>query len=125
MAAAPTTVTAEATVACAGDAAHPSAQVSFVGAGTLSCLTGGTTTGTGHIDWSNAAHSTSDFSFSLAVGARPVGEQILVATGTVSSGDYAGQSVTFTFQLLNTNPLDCLGDGISSVAGPIEAVFGA
>ncbi|MFD7734734.1 hypothetical protein ACFV6F_30680 [Kitasatospora phosalacinea] len=87
--AATTTVTANGTLSCADDSTHPSETLSFLGSGSLSCLTGTTTQGTSQLDWIGTG-ATSRFAFSLALGARPTGEAVLVATGTVTSGDYSG-----------------------------------
>ncbi|BAJ33276.1 MULTISPECIES: hypothetical protein [Kitasatospora] len=120
-----TTVTANGTLSCTGDSTHPSASVSFHGSGSLSCLTGGTTAGTGELHWTGTGTTTSHFTFSLALGARPTGEEVLVATGAVTSGDYNGSPITFTFTLLAGDPTACLTTGISSDAGPLTAVIGA
>ncbi|MGW4808002.1 hypothetical protein [Kitasatospora sp. NPDC004272] len=122
-AAASTTVTANGTLSCTGDSTHPSATVSFHGSGSLSCLTGGTTQGTGELDWTGS-DAKSRFTFSLALGARPTGEEVLIATGTVTSGDYSGNPVTFTFTLLAADPTACLTTGIASDAGPLSALIG-
>lgn len=126
IAAAPTTVRATGSLTCVGDPSHPAAAVSFVGTGTLSCLTGGTTSGTGRFDWSDKHRTHSGFTFTLAIGARPAGEEVLVATGTVVSGDYSGEPVTFTFTLIDTDPTNCLlGPGVAGDSGPLTAGIGA
>jgi hypothetical protein len=122
--AANTAVTADGSLTCTGDTTHSAADIQFQGTGMLSCLTGGTTQGTGQLHWTAPAASVSSFTFTLTIGARPVGQMVLIATGTITSGDYAGEPVLFTFTLLNTDPADCLGDGISSASGPLTVTIG-
>lgn len=120
-----TTVRASGTLTCLTDPSHPSADVQFLGSGVLSCLTGGTTSGTGELDWYDQDRTKSHFTFTLAFGARPTGEEVLVATGSITSGDYVGEPIVFTFTLLDTDPTNCLiGPGVAGDSGPLTATIG-
>ncbi|MBB5867481.1 hypothetical protein F4553_000860 [Allocatelliglobosispora scoriae] len=78
------------------DAAITSGTYTASGNGTLSCLTGGHA-GQFTISWNTGAYSTIAFTNSVAV--RPLGEVVVLATGTVTSGEFAGDTYTGTFTL--------------------------
>jgi hypothetical protein len=64
--------------------------------------------------------------FNSGVDIKPVGQSVVVITGTVISGLYAGHTVEKTIVLTNANlltTLECLnlgGDGIVNSGGPVQ-----
>ncbi|MFJ6699554.1 hypothetical protein ACIQM4_26260 [Streptomyces sp. NPDC091272] len=101
------------------DLNHTAGAVTFNGSGPLNCL-GGNSSGTGKIDWVNAGTTDSKFNFTGGVSLRPNGITVLVLTGQVTSGDYAGKTVINTITLLSTDITACLSPtGLTSSAGPI------
>lgn len=101
------------------DLNHTSGAVSFTGSGPLNCL-GGNSSGTGAIDWANAGAATTHFAFTGGLSLRPNGVTVLLLTGTVTSGDYAGHKLVATITLLSTDITACLSpSGLTSSSGPI------
>ncbi|HSV65301.1 MAG TPA: hypothetical protein VLJ59_05255 [Mycobacteriales bacterium] len=99
------------------DLTHTSGTYTAEGNGSLSCV-GGSTTGSGQIAWNGNRHS--DFTFTGAISLRPSGETVLVITGTITSGDYTGHTLTEVIVLATTQPTDCFTvSGLTSVSGPL------
>jgi hypothetical protein len=75
--------------------------ITFQGNGQLTCLAGNAS-GTGTINWEPAGIPTTHFTWTGAVGARPLGLAVLVLTGTVTSGDLPGALLQAEFVLTTT-----------------------
>ena len=102
---------------CVGDPTHTAGTLAFSGQGERSCLTGGSTTGTGKLFWADTGAGTTTFTFTLAAGVRPVLGQVLVALGTVTGGDYQGAGIEIVFVLTTTDVTACLTTGIDHTFG--------
>ncbi|MBT2385545.1 hypothetical protein [Streptomyces sp. ISL-11] len=110
---------------CVGDSTHTSGIVEFTGQGELSCTTGGSTSGYGKLFWADPKAGTSIFSFTLAADIRPFGQNVLIATGSITGGDYSGEPIKIVFALPDTAPQQCLSkDGVTNSAGPFEMTIG-
>lgn len=100
------------------DLQHTSASYTFNGTGQLNCL-GGNSAGIGKIDWTDPGTTPSTYSYTAGISLRPDGVTVLVFTGTITSGDYTGQSLLSTVVLASTDLTACLSpSGLTSVSGP-------
>ncbi|MFD9425639.1 MULTISPECIES: hypothetical protein [unclassified Streptomyces] len=91
---------------------------SGTGQGDLGCLTGGFDA-TGSIVWNTGA--VSNATFSSVVDLRPGGIPVIVATGPITSGKFAGSTVELVIALLPANPLGCFNaQGITQTHGPVS-----
>lgn len=118
-----TTVTGSADLTCVGDPDHASGEVFLEGEGEMSCLTGGVSEGTGHLEW--ADQTVSEYDYEITVGLRPLGEMVLTAQGEVTSGPYTGEPFTFVAAVVADDLLGCLtGAGVGGGAGLITIVIG-
>ncbi|MFH8624122.1 hypothetical protein ACH4A8_19865 [Streptomyces vietnamensis] len=118
-----TAVTATGAVGpCTGtDTQHTGGSISFQGEGQLSC-TGGNSSGSGLITWSNPQTAASAFTFTGGVSLRPGGVSVLVLTGQVQSGDFQGSQITVEIALVPalTETLQCTtANGLSTSSGPL------
>lgn len=102
---------------CLGDPTHTGGTYSADAQGELSCLLGGSSTGTGKLFWADTGAGTSTFTFTLAAGLRPVLGQVLIATGTITGGDYQGASIEIVYVLTTTDVTACLTTGIDHTFG--------
>ncbi|MFE0173519.1 hypothetical protein ACFWZ2_14470 [Streptomyces sp. NPDC059002] len=94
------------------------AAFSSAGHGTASCLSGSVSNTTTY-RWSNGQSST--VQGTGAINLKPNGITVLVLTGTVESGQFAGATVVQTKTLLNSDLTACLTpEGLTSVGGPIS-----
>ncbi|MFI1866100.1 hypothetical protein [Streptomyces jumonjinensis] len=88
------------------------------GQGDLGCTTGGFDA-TGTILWNTGA--VSNATFSSVVDLRPGGIPVIVATGPITSGKFAGSTVELVIALLPANPLGCFSaQGITQTHGPVS-----
>jgi hypothetical protein len=120
---APTSVSSTGTLAgcLSTDGNHTAASYSFNGSGSLNCLTG-SSSGTGTIDWSDPGTTPSQFTYTSAITVRPNGITVSTLTGPVSSGDYAGNTISATFVLLSTDLLGCITpQGLTNTSGVFTA----
>lgn len=93
-----------------------SGVASASGSGNLSCLTGGGS-GVDVFHWNNGATST--IAFSDIIAARPLGETIGVFNGTVTSGQFAGDTFVGQTDALTLDLLGCLSPGgVTTNSGP-------
>lgn len=93
-------------------------RIAFSGAGQLSCTVGGSSSGTAAITWTGGERSA--FTYQGAVSLRPDGVTVLVLTGTVTSGSFAGEHVVNTITLASTDLTACLSSrGLTATSGPI------
>ncbi|MFG3506852.1 hypothetical protein ACGF5F_15210 [Streptomyces sp. NPDC047821] len=91
------------------------------GRGTASCLTGTVSSLTTY-SWSNGRSST--VRNTGAVQVKPNGITVLVLTGTVESGQFAGSTVVQTKTLLSTDLSACLTpQGLTSAGGPVTVTL--
>ncbi|MFI5617780.1 hypothetical protein [Streptomyces sp. NPDC051567] len=91
---------------------------SGTGQGDLGCLSGGFDA-QGTIAWNTGAVSTA--TFSSVVDLRPGGIPVIVATGPITSGKFAGSTVELVIALLPANPLGCFNNqGITQTHGPVS-----
>lgn len=94
----------------------------FEGSGMLSCLTGSPGSYDIVYEWNNDSKSTVRYTFTI--DAKPAGETVLTAVGTVISGPFAGDVASHTTLAITTDATGCLQPGgISSLAGPIVVTF--
>lgn len=97
------------------------------GGGTASCLAASLPT-TNTVTWTTAggATYTSVIAFSSGIDLKPLGTSVVVLTGTVTSGLYAGRTVEKTIILVGSSlasVAECLnttGPGITAGGGPIQ-----
>jgi len=95
----------------------PSAVVTTEAEGLLSCGFGQAIS-TIHIRWSDGTVSIAEGT--TAVNVKPLGEVVVVLTGSVVSGRFVGATVVRTLTLLNTDVLGCFtAQGVTDVAGPV------
>ncbi|WP_329012024.1 hypothetical protein [Streptomyces sp. NBC_00690] len=91
---------------------------SGTGQGDLGCLSGGFDA-TGTILWNTGA--VSNATLSSVVDLRPGGIPVIVATGPITSGKFAGSTVELVSVLLPANPLGCFtSQGITQTHGPVS-----
>jgi hypothetical protein len=88
--------------------------------GAMSCTTG-TMNGTGNIDWGvlnqEELHSTVEYVLTHALSGW-------VFTGTVKSGEFAGESFQMVFPAGGANPLECLSqNGLENFTAQAEVVI--
>ncbi|MFD7750368.1 hypothetical protein ACFV2V_31105 [Streptomyces sp. NPDC059698] len=109
---------------CVGtDTQHTGGTIDFQGQGQLSC-TGGNSSGSGVINWSNPQTSASAFDFSGGVSFRPGGVSVLVLTGEGRAGDLQGAQITVEIALSLTESLQCTtAEGLSTLSGPLSVQF--
>ncbi|MEU6105933.1 hypothetical protein, partial [Streptomyces flaveolus] len=88
------------------DLQHTAGTYHFTGSGNLNCL-GGSSAGSGKIVWTNPGTTPSRFTFTSTLALRPDGTTVLVSTGPVTSGDYAGHTITNTVVITSTDVLAC------------------
>ncbi|MFD4396852.1 hypothetical protein [Kitasatospora sp. NPDC058478] len=97
--------------------------VSFsgTGAGSLSCLVG-SFTASGNALWDGKDTSTFTVSSTIDVGGG-LAAPVAVATGTFTSGKFAGDSIEVTLELIPDNPLGCVdGQGVTSTTGGVTFI---
>lgn len=100
------------------DLGHTGGTYEFEGSGDLNCLGGGSA-GTGRITWSDPGTVPSRFTYTGTLALRPNGTTVLVATGPVTSGDYAGRTIVSTIVITSTDLLACASpSGLTSASGP-------
>ncbi|WP_181792705.1 hypothetical protein [Streptomyces sp. WELS2] len=100
------------------DLRHTAGTYHFAGSGNLNCL-GGSSAGSGQIAWSDPGTRPSRFTFTSTLAVRPDGTTVLVSTGPVTAGDYAGHTITNTVVITSTDLLACTTpSGLTSTAGP-------
>lgn len=93
-------------------------QIAFSGSGELSCSVGGSSSGTATVSWLGGEKSR--FTYQGAVSLRPDGVTVLVLTGSVTSGAFAGESVVNTIILASADLTACLStQGLTNTSGPI------
>lgn len=103
------------------DPAVTSGTYTASGEGTMSCLAGGHA-GKFTITWNTGEESTIEFTNTVA--ARPGGEMVVVATGTVVGGKFVGDRYDGTFTLFQLDPIACLSpQGVRSATGPTTLLF--
>jgi hypothetical protein len=83
---------------------------------TISCLTlDSAGTGVLTLDWSNGRSST--FTFNRTV-THPAGQTVVLATGAITGGEFAGDAATLTVASASVNLLACLAPpGITDSSG--------
>ncbi|MEU1056079.1 hypothetical protein ABZ397_26455 [Streptomyces sp. NPDC005876] len=100
------------------DLSHTAGTYTFSGSGNLNCLTG-SSVGIGKITWANPGTQPSRFSQSYSIALRPNGTTVLVSSGPIISGDYAGHTIVITIVLTSTDLLACLTpQGMTNTSGP-------
>ncbi|HWU08765.1 MAG TPA: hypothetical protein VN520_20685 [Streptomyces sp.] len=100
------------------DLNHTAGTYDFTGSGNLNCLTG-SSAGVGRITWANPGTQPSVFTQSYSVALRPNGTTVLVSTGPIVSGDFAGHTLVITIVLTSTDLLACATpQGMTNTAGP-------
>jgi hypothetical protein len=91
---------------------------------TVSCTevsnTAGTFTGT--IDWDNGKNSAVSGTFSLNDNVH--GDGLLQGAGTISSGEFQGESLTLQTDGITSDPDACERDGVKSMSGSVDVVIG-
>jgi hypothetical protein len=115
-------INADGTIGSCIDVVGPRANghISFQGNGQLSCVAGNAS-GTGTINWEPSGIPSTSFTWQGAVGARPLGNAVLVVTGTVTSNDFKGATLQAEFVLTTTlqQTLQCLTTGTETNSGVI------
>ncbi|MBT2401422.1 hypothetical protein [Streptomyces sp. ISL-100] len=98
------------------------AQVDIQGSGSLSC-TGGQAEGTARFDYNDGSSSTVKGEFLLS--ARPGGEIVTAIRGTVTGGQFQGDTVVGEYVGTTTTPFDCANpqEGLDSTSGPVNIDF--
>ncbi|MER7195397.1 hypothetical protein [Streptomyces flaveolus] len=94
----------------------------FEGSGMLSCLTGSPGSYDIVYQWNNGSKSTVRYTFTI--DAKPAGETVLTAVGSVINGPFTGAIASHTTLAITADATGCLQPGgISSLAGPIVVTF--
>jgi hypothetical protein len=77
--------------------------------------------GTGTVNWEPSGIPTTHFTWQGAVGARPLGNAVLVLTGTVTSSDFQGALLQAELVLTTTlqQSLQCLTTGTETNSGVV------
>ncbi|WP_189947440.1 hypothetical protein [Streptomyces roseolus] len=108
---------------CTGtDLQHTGGSISFQGQGQLAC-TGGNSSGSGVINWSNPQTDATAFDFTGGVSLRPGGVSVLLLTGEVRSGDFQGSQISVEIALVPspTESLRCTTpEGLSTSSGVLS-----
>lgn len=104
------------------DPAITSGVVEIHAEGMLSCLSG-TVSGTQTITWNTG--EVSSVAFTLAVSVRPLGQVVVIANGTVTSGKFAGDDVLQTAAVPAPTVAQCLTTGITEASGATTATITA
>lgn len=97
--------------------------IAFQGNGQLTCLAGNAS-GTGSVNWEPSGIPTTTFTWQGVVGVRPLGNAVLVLTGTVTSSDFQEALVQAEFVLTTTlqQSLQCLtSKGTETNSGVVAA----
>jgi hypothetical protein len=106
-----------------GDPTLTSGSYKGSGTGTVSCTTG-TFDGLVTYHWNNGHES--KLSYTAVIGSRVGGEVVVVYRGTVTDGEFAGDSYTSSVTVFNTVPEKCLTEeGVTSTGGPSVSAFTA
>ncbi|MEU0663400.1 hypothetical protein [Streptomyces lavendulocolor] len=108
---------------CVGtDSSHVFAELKSEGDGTLSCLVSSPVKVNGTIRWSDAqkqGQGTSHFVGTVGVAQRPLGVNVIVTVAAITSGEFAGQTLTLEVVITSTDLLACgTSQGLRQVAGP-------
>lgn len=113
-----TTVTADITADCRSkDPTLTSGTAHATGAGSMSCFSGGGS-GTFTFHWNNGHASTVRWSDIIAV--RPDGQTVGVFTGTVTHGQFQGDTYAGEATMFNLDVLGCLShEGVTHTTGPM------
>ncbi|MGW0932911.1 hypothetical protein [Streptomyces sp. NPDC002644] len=104
-----------------GDADHVTGSYTASGTGTLSCTLNLPLPASGTVTWRDADGKVSDVSqfTALAVPLRPLGQNVVAVTGTITTGDYTGRGIVLEFVLPNIALTACLTPaGATGAAGP-------
>lgn len=100
------------------DLQHTAGTYTFDGSGNLNCLGGGSA-GTGKIVWADPGTQPSKFTFTSSLALRPNGTTVLVATGPITQGDYAGRTIVNTVVITSLDLLACATPGgLTNTSGP-------
>lgn len=98
------------------------AEFEVEGDGTLNCLIGGSTAGTIKFRWNNDQVTRVEYP-ELSLTVRPGGQTVVLVTGDVVSGPFAGGTMILQSTLLTAGILQCLTTGVVSGAGPATVAF--
>jgi hypothetical protein len=90
--------------------------------GDLNCLIGGNSEGLFTFEWNTGQTSKVTYP-EISITLRPLGQTIVVQTGQVISGPYAGGTMILQTTLLNLDLLSCLQGNVDAVGGPTEVIF--
>ncbi|MGW4806894.1 hypothetical protein [Kitasatospora sp. NPDC004272] len=104
-----------------GDADHVSGSYSALGTGSLSCSVNLPFPASGVVTWRNSSGHVTDVSnfTALALPLRPLGENVVAVTGTITTGDLTGRGVVLEFVLPTTALTACLTPaGLTDISGP-------
>ncbi|WP_117211285.1 hypothetical protein [Allorhizocola rhizosphaerae] len=91
--------------------------------GDLNCVTGGASMGTMVFVWNTGQISVLAYPTDIALSVRPLGEAVVVVTGDVLSGPFAGGTLVGHATMVTLDPTACLLGGVESVGGPISTTF--
>lgn len=96
---------------------YASAEIETGGAGDLSCVAGGNTSGTGTLTWAGGQES--EFTHTGLVSLRPLGVTVLLIDGTITDGPLEGATFVWTVTFVALDLLNCLTpQGVTSMSGP-------
>ncbi|MEU1390012.1 MULTISPECIES: hypothetical protein [unclassified Nonomuraea] len=90
--------------------------------GNINCLTGGPSMGVFSFTWNTGEVTKASYP-EITISPRPVGVTVILLTGEVISGPYAGGTMVLQTTVLDFDVTACLRGDVDALGGAIEVVF--